>query len=82
MHPTIFVPKGPGPVKWCKHCSRRHPARACELVEVERVSYLRFNKDGTYRRGGTQVKRLTHPKPLRKKTRRVREEHAQESIGE
>lgn len=71
MNPFIdlFKAKGPGPIKWCKRCSRVHRARACELVEVKRTSKKRLNKDGTLRRGGHKVVRLAHPKSARKKTR-------------
>lgn len=68
----IFIAKGPGPVKWCKRCSRIHRARACELVEVTRISRKRLNEDGTVRRGGHKVTRLVHPpkaKPRRVKGR-------------
>jgi hypothetical protein len=50
----------PGPVIWCKYCSRHHPRRQdCGLVPVERIS-----------KAGNKVIRLAHPekkKPLRKK---------------
>lgn len=29
------IARGPGPVKWCKRCGRKHGRRApCELVDV------------------------------------------------
>lgn len=54
----VYKLKGPGPVAWCNRCSRRHPRRDCELVEVTRTS-----------KAGNKVKRLAHPKPHKAKSK-------------
>ena len=71
MNPWALKFRGPGPEAWCNRCSRVHKRRECNLVEIERFSKKRKNKDGTVRRGGHKVMRLAHPKPKRSK-RRVR----------
>lgn len=40
----------PGPVKWCHMCHRRHPARACRLVQDTRIA-----------KSGREVTRWVHP---------------------
>lgn len=47
------IRKGPGPVKWCKRCSRHHGShRGCGLVLV-----------AVQAKSGRMVKRWAHPKP-------------------
>lgn len=72
MNPWLspFKLKGPGPEAWCKRCSRVHPRRKCELVEIERFSHKRLNEDGTKRRGGHKCMRLAHPKKQPKRHKR------------